>query len=774
MNETSSFVTPDNPYPSHPWERHGGFILYFLLMCYIFVGFELLCDAFFVPGLNLLCEMFHITKDFAGATLMGIGGNLPDIFSGIIGVCVLNTDVGPGSIVGSMLFNHLCIVGCTVLVVGNIKISVKSITREVTFYVITVVTFLLVLLDQKIELWESILLIMIYVIYVVVCGLTQIISKKFKSLSKKGSADEYAPINNEGGGGDDEIVNYGINDTVNSQRYKNMKEMFDAENADEDDELAYEREIYDNYSVNSGSGSTKKADFGALPPKEMTRLSSSPVYILPNSKRQSNSISPKPGPPSLATSVVTLPPSKQSQSNSNSNSNIYNTDDEDVNNYDNNDTTNNNNGDDSTYKYNVNNNYGNDEEYDYNYGDDSIGSNEGNSSSSSSSRRYENNNLRVQESIQRKKENKDILVSTHSKVFSLIVEQNEGQGEEIESGSKIGLNYGKVQMHGFLYKKSRYYSTMSISSRVWQKRWFVLDETLWYCRNPLYIDKRKELPLWKAWKISLNKEDPCSVEIYTKKETYVLRAEEEENARRWMRELKSRVKTVKRMHPELYTAGGLIDVEDEDDYESLLEFPYDASIGHIIMWIISLPFAALFTFTIPDIKRERLQKFLPLTFLMVVVWLGGMSYAMVWGAKNFARVLHIPDDIMGISITAIGASLPSLFSSVIAARQGEGNMAISNAFGSNLTALLALGLPCFIYSSMMHPGKPYLSSSSVIFVTVAALFIAIFVFVVVVLLWRLTLKRGHGAFFLLLYAVLLAGVILCRVFNINFVKQTDQ
>lgn len=380
---------------------------------------------------------------------------------------------------------------------------------------------------------------------------------------------------------------------------------------------------------------------------------------------------------------------------------------------------------------------------------------------------YVNEDPSAQESLQRKKENREMLVTTHSQVFSRIVETNEGLGEEVESGARIGLEYGKVQMHGFLYKKSRWYNTMSISSRVWQKRWFVLDETFWYCRNPLYINKRKELPLWKAWKISQNKEDPCTIEIYTKKQTYILRAEEEENARRWVRELKSRVKTVKRMHPELYTAGGLVDVEDDDDEESLLEFPYDGSVGSIIMWIISLPFAALFTITIPDIKRERLQKFLPITFLMVVIWLGGMSYAMIWGAKNFARVLGIPDDIMGMSITAIGASLPSLFSSVIAARQGEGNMAISNAFGSNLTSLLALGLPCFVYSSMMHPGKAYVSESSAIFITVAALFIAVIIFVIVVLSWRLNLKRAHGAFFLGLYLVLLTGIILCQVFGIT-------
>ena len=738
----SGEVKPTKP-DAKAWEKNGGFILYFLLMCYIFVGFEVLCDAFFVPGLNLLCEKFHITKDFAGATLMGIGGNLPDIFSGIIGVCVLNTDVGPGSIVGSMLFNHLCIVGCTVLFVGNIKISVKSITREVTFYILTIIAFLLVLLDQKIEVWESVILILIYVIYVVVCGCTPYISRWVEAFGKgkrnkrirSTGADEYTSIN------DDEVPDYGIeDDTVNSQRYKSIKEMYNAGVYDDEDEQ-FEKEIYENcehydsanntttsendYNNSNNSNNNDSEGIRTIPPKDLPQISSSPVYIIPKDKRRGYGTSPKPNSPTPGSAS-----SKLSKG-------VTIADEDDV--IDENDTNNTNNDNDGGYDGNESETDG--EGYNYDPNDDSL---------------------------QRKKENKEMLVTTHSQVFSRIVEANEGLGEEVESGARIGLEYGKVQMHGFLYKKSRWYNTMSISSRVWQKRWFVLDERLWYCRNPLYINKRKELPLWKAWKISQNKEDPCSIEIYTKRQTYILRAEEEENARRWVRELKSRVKTVKRMHPELYTANGLVDVEDDDDDESLLEFPYYGSVGSIIMWVISLPFAALFTITIPDIKRERLQKFLPLTFLMVVVWLGCMSYAMIWGAKNFARVVGIPDDIMGMSITAIGASLPSLFSSVIAARQGEGNMAISNAFGSNLTALLALGLPCFVYSSMMHPGMPYKSDSSAIFITVAALFIAVIIFVIVVLLGRLTLKRAHGAFFLGLYAVLLAGIILCQVFGVNF------
>ena len=368
--------------------------------------------------------------------------------------------------------------------------------------------------------------------------------------------------------------------------------------------------------------------------------------------------------------------------------------------------------------------------------------------------------------------NKDKLVKAHSHAFNSFlgdVKSGSNGDDNVESGTRVGLPYGEVQMHGFLYKKSRWYTKVSISSQMWQRRWFVLGETFWYCRNPLYPEKkRREIPLWKAWKICLSPEDPCTIDIYTRRQTYVLRASDEDNARRWARALKRRVKTARRMHPELYGEAGLVDVEEDDEDESLLEFPYGASPGHIFFWAITLPFALLFTFTIPDVKKDKCKRMFPLTFVMVLVWLAVMSYAMIWGASMFAKVLHIPEDIMGVSITAIGASLPSLFGSVIAAKQGSAKMAISNAFGANLCSiLLAFGLPCFFYSAFFHHGEPYVCGSGAIFVTVTVLFLALIVFLIIAAVWKLKLNYIHGIVFIVMYVVLLTFVILSQIFNIG-------
>jgi len=179
----------EEPFVPYRWESCGGFMLYFVAMCYVFLGFEvcslslfftpysflslsflrvsfsffffetvsihphssahtqLICGHWFVPALNVFCEQLGMSDDFAGATLMALGGNAPDIFSGVAGVLVLQSDVGTGTIVGSLIFNHLCIIGCTVLAVRTLLLDLKLLTREVVFYTFAIILMFVSLYD---------------------------------------------------------------------------------------------------------------------------------------------------------------------------------------------------------------------------------------------------------------------------------------------------------------------------------------------------------------------------------------------------------------------------------------------------------------------------------------------------------------------------------------------------------------------------------------------------------------------------------------------------
>lgn len=73
------------------------------------------------------------------------------------------------------------------------------------------------------------------------------------------------------------------------------------------------------------------------------------------------------------------------------------------------------------------------------------------------------------------------------------------------------------------------------------------------------------------------------------------------------------------------------------------------------------------------------------------------SRALVWGAVEIARTLGVSDLLIGLTIVAVGTSLPELASSIAAARRGENDLALGNIIGSNLFNTLAVvGLAAII------------------------------------------------------------------------------
>jgi cation:H+ antiporter len=73
------------------------------------------------------------------------------------------------------------------------------------------------------------------------------------------------------------------------------------------------------------------------------------------------------------------------------------------------------------------------------------------------------------------------------------------------------------------------------------------------------------------------------------------------------------------------------------------------------------------------------------------------AQAMVAGAGDIARLFGVSELIIGLTVVAIGTSLPELVASVLASRRGEGDIAVGNAVGSNLFNILAvLGIGALI------------------------------------------------------------------------------
>lgn len=91
-----------------------------------------------------------------------------------------------------------------------------------------------------------------------------------------------------------------------------------------------------------------------------------------------------------------------------------------------------------------------------------------------------------------------------------------------------------------------------------------------------------------------------------------------------------------------------------------------------------------------------------LGFLVIgLVLLVVSSRALVHGAVEIAHLIGVSDLVIGLTVVAVGTSLPELASSVVAARRGEHDLAVGNVIGSNLfNTLVVVGI-----AGVIHPMK---------------------------------------------------------------------
>jgi len=90
--------------------------------------------------------------------------------------------------------------------------------------------------------------------------------------------------------------------------------------------------------------------------------------------------------------------------------------------------------------------------------------------------------------------------------------------------------------------------------------------------------------------------------------------------------------------------------------------------------------------------------------LMGLLILIGSSKMLVWGAVNIATMMGISELIIGLTIVALGTSLPELAAAIAGARKGEPDMVMGNVIGSNLfNSLAVIGLPALLIDFSISP-----------------------------------------------------------------------
>jgi len=247
------------------------------------------------------------------------------------------------------------------------------------------------------------------------------------------------------------------------------------------------------------------------------------------------------------------------------------------------------------------------------------------------------------------------------------------------------------------------------------------------------------------------------MQLFHKQDSLTISTDDEEN--------KSLIDNERRTSQDEQTMPNEVDDVSFSSQDNETPFSVPAGVGSVILWVIFLPISILFYISIPNCRKPRWKNWYFVTFAMSVVWIAGLSYLLVWMVEIIGYTLEIPDVIMGLTFLAAGSSVPDGISSLLVARQGEGDMAVSNTVGSNIfDILLCLGVPWLLKTTAVQLNSTVEVISGSIIYTSVSLFGTVVVTVLLFSVNRWRLNKCMGAIFLFLY---LAFISVATLFELN-------
>ena len=176
--------------------------------------------------------------------------------------------------------------------------------------------------------------------------------------------------------------------------------------------------------------------------------------------------------------------------------------------------------------------------------------------------------------------------------------------------------------------------------------------------------------------------------------------------------------------------------------------------GIIILFFFFLFFAYILEMAIGERgQMDQEQKEVKISVLkevgFIILGIGMLFFGGKWvvdGAVHFATLLGMSESFIGLTIVAIGTSLPELVTSVVAARKGNVDVAVGNVVGSNIFNLLwILGLSAVISPLPMNKANNF---DAFVVLLASALIV-----VLMIVSRKMEIKRWHGWIYLMAYAI---------------------
>lgn len=201
----------------------------------------------------------------------------------------------------------------------------------------------------------------------------------------------------------------------------------------------------------------------------------------------------------------------------------------------------------------------------------------------------------------------------------------------------------------------------------------------------------------------------------------------------------------------------------EGIWGDLFDFPKESMSANAIYIVMSpITWTLALTAGIKDVRIPGNGNWCFYQFLLSIVWIGIYAYLLVDWVTTIGATLGIPEVVMGLTVLAAGTSVPDLLSSVVVARAGKGDMAVSSSIGSNIFDItVGLPVPWILFNIFMDCPVLVGADNLVISVLVLLLMVLLVVGSVFASNWKMT--HGMGAAMMVLYVVFVTQDVV-RVF----------
>ena len=179
--------------------------------------------------------------------------------------------------------------------------------------------------------------------------------------------------------------------------------------------------------------------------------------------------------------------------------------------------------------------------------------------------------------------------------------------------------------------------------------------------------------------------------------------------------------------------------------------------GLIILIFFSIFIYYLVSMALKKDRKKDIIEVIPLSKAIIYSIMGGImiyvgSNLAVDNSVGLAKILGVSEKMIGLTIVALGTSLPELVTGVTAARKGESDIAIGNVVGSNIFNIgIVLGLPISIFGGI---DKINFSYVDLVVMLVSGILLWIFS------LSKRTINKKEGIVFILIFIVYYAYILI--------------